>query len=645
MPDFTFDPRFQLSPATVLNPDPGYKQQHQPKVLMADFGDGYGARAADGINNDPLNVPVTWTNVTKAERDYIVNFFKDRKGYQSFFWTLPDETTPKAWVCQQWDGDHQTVDGYIVSATLRQVFDLDTVAPLVVSSIVLGGDSQTANTGAYADQIIPDLTALGITCTKVAAGSRILGVSTDTTSVNSQWGHVSEIIAAAPQVYTHWLGHNDFGAYSAATANTYVSNTLAFFAYLKAALPNLKIVWIIPTNAGTNWVGDFTNMNAFIAALRPLIRAGVDSVHYDAFADFGAYPEFVDNLNANTSDGLHVAAGSSSGYLKNVLRAVVDAFINNYTGGVPGAINLGADLTGVGTNVTETMDVIVSGLAANRALTSAVATGGQIKQGFGAYGSSIGSGVLFNGDAIREQAVTSASLSTTTTCTLMLQPGSVGDSRSFTTLSSSSRSPPTTFDSTTQGQPTWATVVGAGLSLQAAVDVGAPSFCAVQQAMIGGRKIYFEVTINSVGSPSNPIISLLDSTLLPITTATPGQTVNPSHGISYSSTGVVWYNSTGFPASGSYTLFTAGDVIGVCAKDNGDGTTQVWFLDKNGNPLVAGDVPWSSGGKQVSFAANTLRAACGVRNADKVTINCTGPFVHKTAADLTAAGAHAYDDA
>jgi hypothetical protein len=522
---------------------------------------------------------------------------------------------------------------------------VDLAPTIPVTKFVLAGDSQTANSGAYADQIIPDLTALGITCTKVAAGSRILGVSTDTSSVNSAWGHVSEVIAAAPDVVSHWLGHNDFGTYTASNVGQYFTNTLAYFAHIKAALPNVKIIWIVPTNAGSNWVGDFTNMNAFIAALRPLIRAGVDGTHYDAFADFGAYPEFVDNLNANTSDGLHVAVGASSGYLKSVLRAVADGFINHSTSTVPAAFDLGSDLTGVPQSSTETMDIIVSGLAPNVSLTGASVTGGQMKQGFGSYGTSIGSGGTCNGDTFRIQATTSASLNTTTTVSVTEQPGSVTDSRSFTTVATGTRSPPSSFTSSSEANPSWITLSNGNLSAQGAVDVGAPMYVAIQQAFVGSRNNYCEVTINAVGATSSINVALIDSTLEPLGTAVPGQTGNPSHGMSYrGDAGVVWLNAAFSPTSGGYTLFSApGDTVGICTKDNGDGTTQVWFLDKNGLPLVSGDVEWSSGGKHLSVASSALLLAVGVRNGDKVTINCIGPFAHKTASQLTAASAKAVD--
>lgn len=119
-----FDPRYEIAPAEKLPPKPGYSRAHKPKVLKADFGDGYGQRAADGLNNDPLETDFEWPNITTAEKNYINDYLKARKGYQSFLWTEPDETVAKAWVCEEWSVDHQAFGVYTVKAKFRQVFDV-----------------------------------------------------------------------------------------------------------------------------------------------------------------------------------------------------------------------------------------------------------------------------------------------------------------------------------------------------------------------------------------------------------------------------------------------------------------------------------------------------------------------------------------
>ncbi|GAP66831.1 phage minor tail protein [Mizugakiibacter sediminis] len=58
------------------------------RVRTAQFGDGYKQTVADGINNKVQSWPLTFTG-TKAEMQAIVNFFDERAGWQSFYWTPP----------------------------------------------------------------------------------------------------------------------------------------------------------------------------------------------------------------------------------------------------------------------------------------------------------------------------------------------------------------------------------------------------------------------------------------------------------------------------------------------------------------------------------------------------------------------------
>lgn len=104
--------------------DPGSSRDHKPRILMADFGDGYSQRAADGINNDPETRELSWTNLTKAEKDVIDSFFKARGGWQSFFYDHKGGLNPLVYVCTTWKVVDVDYDVYTVSATFQQVYDL-----------------------------------------------------------------------------------------------------------------------------------------------------------------------------------------------------------------------------------------------------------------------------------------------------------------------------------------------------------------------------------------------------------------------------------------------------------------------------------------------------------------------------------------
>lgn len=108
----------------AFHPDFGMKRNLKPRVLKAQFGDGYLQRAADGMNTMPVTLSLQWTNLILSERDYIINFLAARKGYQSFFYTYQDESVAKVYVCEEWDWVHNDAYTYTVAANFMQVFDI-----------------------------------------------------------------------------------------------------------------------------------------------------------------------------------------------------------------------------------------------------------------------------------------------------------------------------------------------------------------------------------------------------------------------------------------------------------------------------------------------------------------------------------------
>jgi phage-related protein len=113
----------------TFTPPAGYKfsqgtvESHSPKILTASFGNGYSQEAGDGLNGDPAEVKGVWNVLTWAEGQTIMDFFKSKKGYIPFKFTLPGETKARVWKCKQWSrtwNTHMTVD---ISATLTEAFD------------------------------------------------------------------------------------------------------------------------------------------------------------------------------------------------------------------------------------------------------------------------------------------------------------------------------------------------------------------------------------------------------------------------------------------------------------------------------------------------------------------------------------------
>lgn len=114
----TFDPMGEVN----IGPDNGLGFTEKPKVNTVSFGDGYIQRTADGINNIPQKADIRFTNVTGAEKDYVLEFFREHKGYIAFLWTFPGHGTEKKWIATEWNVIRVAYDVYIVEAKIEQVY-------------------------------------------------------------------------------------------------------------------------------------------------------------------------------------------------------------------------------------------------------------------------------------------------------------------------------------------------------------------------------------------------------------------------------------------------------------------------------------------------------------------------------------------
>lgn len=96
-----------------------------PHVRLAKFGDGYEQRVADGINNMADTFNLRWENLTKAEFDYLIAFFKARGGTEAFFWTPPGEVSARKFKTDgAWDWTYEDTGVWSVSVVFQEVFDI-----------------------------------------------------------------------------------------------------------------------------------------------------------------------------------------------------------------------------------------------------------------------------------------------------------------------------------------------------------------------------------------------------------------------------------------------------------------------------------------------------------------------------------------
>ena len=95
------------------------KKSMKPRLLGADFGDGYGETAPDGINTMLMVLQVAWKDISFTDADAIDAFLTARGGSERFLWTKPRELAPRLWRCKAWEvSDGRTLSD--VTATFEE---------------------------------------------------------------------------------------------------------------------------------------------------------------------------------------------------------------------------------------------------------------------------------------------------------------------------------------------------------------------------------------------------------------------------------------------------------------------------------------------------------------------------------------------
>ena len=101
----------------------GSEQEFNPRVLEARFGDGYGQRTGDGINN----IGESWPVMIKADEttaNAALAFLAARGGYEAFYWTPPITGAAQILVvCKQWRRRPPAAGWHRISATFEKVYE------------------------------------------------------------------------------------------------------------------------------------------------------------------------------------------------------------------------------------------------------------------------------------------------------------------------------------------------------------------------------------------------------------------------------------------------------------------------------------------------------------------------------------------
>lgn len=113
-----------------ISPDLNSQRAYEPKILRAEFGDGYFQAAGDGIHPFKETWSLAFGNRPKSEIDAIQTLLETLNGVQSFYWTPPGETpltpNPKRWFqTGQIIGPNKNgPDAYSISFTIERTWTI-----------------------------------------------------------------------------------------------------------------------------------------------------------------------------------------------------------------------------------------------------------------------------------------------------------------------------------------------------------------------------------------------------------------------------------------------------------------------------------------------------------------------------------------
>lgn len=108
--------------------DRGIAQAPKPRVLKAQFGDGYEMRVRDGINNTPRSWGLNFANKPKADADDLYTFMNRLAEVDTAKLTVPDTNASgsEETVVVILEGYTKTMaydNFYTISVTAREVFE------------------------------------------------------------------------------------------------------------------------------------------------------------------------------------------------------------------------------------------------------------------------------------------------------------------------------------------------------------------------------------------------------------------------------------------------------------------------------------------------------------------------------------------
>lgn len=120
---------FIYTGSTYATPDKSMSKSTQPRVLTANFGDGYEQRIADGINSLNETYSLSFKTRPKEFIDDIVAFLDTRKNVSKFLFTIPDSNNTTTGekvvkvVATNYSVTYDYENFYSLSLSLKRVYE------------------------------------------------------------------------------------------------------------------------------------------------------------------------------------------------------------------------------------------------------------------------------------------------------------------------------------------------------------------------------------------------------------------------------------------------------------------------------------------------------------------------------------------
>lgn len=112
----------RFTPTFIWVPSYSSDIDQSPRTKFIQFGDGYLQRTKDGINNNLINVNLSFENRDLAESTAINHFLYQRESVQTFTWYPPPPfNKKKKFICKKWTSVMNFYNNFTIRAEFNEV--------------------------------------------------------------------------------------------------------------------------------------------------------------------------------------------------------------------------------------------------------------------------------------------------------------------------------------------------------------------------------------------------------------------------------------------------------------------------------------------------------------------------------------------